>query len=90
MPKIITEDMIEQAAIKALHERHNYTVLNCMTEEPDTLPDGTGRKDKKQVVVPDQSEYSGTDRSHGGGRVVSYSCFRRFNVDQLPELSEDP
>ena len=53
MPKIITEDMIEQAAIKALHERHDYTVLNCMTEEPDTLPDGTGRKDKKQVVLPD-------------------------------------
>lgn len=53
MPKIITEDMIEQAAIKALHERHNYIVLNCMTEEPDTLPDGTGRKDKKQVVLPD-------------------------------------
>lgn len=53
MPKIITEDMIEQAAIKALQERHNYTVLNCMTEEPDTLPDGTGRKDKKQVVLLD-------------------------------------
>ena len=52
MPKIITEDMIEQAAIKALHERHDYIVLNCMTEEPDTLPDGTGRKDKKQVVLP--------------------------------------
>ena len=100
MPKIITEDMIEQAAIKALHERHNYTVLNCMTEEPDTLPDGTGRKDKKQVVLPDVMLESlcrinpnipeQTDRSHGGGRVVSYSCFRRFNVDQLPELSEDP
>ena len=28
MPKIITEDMIEQAAIKALHERHDYIVLN--------------------------------------------------------------
>ena len=53
MPKIITEDMIEQATIKALHKRHDYTVLNCMTEEPDTLPDGTGRKDKKQVVLPD-------------------------------------
>ena len=52
MPKIITEDMIEQAAIKALQERHDYNVLNCMTEEPDTLPDGTGRKDKKQVVLP--------------------------------------
>ncbi|MDE6951858.1 MAG: HsdR family type I site-specific deoxyribonuclease [Lachnospiraceae bacterium] len=53
MPKIITEEMIEQAAIKALHERHNYTSLNCMTEDPDTLPDGTGRSDKKQVVLPD-------------------------------------
>ena len=53
MPKIITEDMIEQAAIRALQERHDYNVLNCMTEEPDTLPDGTGRKDKKQVVLPD-------------------------------------
>lgn len=52
MPKIITEDMIEQAAVKALQERHGYTVLNCMTEEPDTLPDGTGRNNKKQVVLP--------------------------------------
>ena len=53
MPKIITEDMIEQAAIKALQERHDYNILNCMTEEPDTLPDGIGHKDKKQVVLPD-------------------------------------
>ena len=53
MPKIITEDMIEQATIKALHEWHDYIVMNCMTEKPDTLPDGTGRKDKKQVVLPD-------------------------------------
>ena len=45
--------MIEQAAIKALQERHDYDVLNCMTAAPDTLPDGTGRKDKKQVVLPD-------------------------------------
>lgn len=44
---------MSQAAIKALQERHDYTVLNCMTEELDTLPDGTGRKDKKQVVLPD-------------------------------------
>ena len=65
MPKIITEDMIEQAAIKALHERHDYIVLNCMTEEPDTLPDGTGRKDKKQVVLPD----------------VMFESLRRINPD---------
>lgn len=36
-----------------LQEWHDYNVLNCMTEEPGTLPDGTGRKDKKQVVLPD-------------------------------------
>lgn len=53
MPKIITEDMIEQAAMKDLHERHKYTVLNCMTEDPDKLPDGTRRSDKRQVVLPD-------------------------------------
>lgn len=53
MPKIVTEDMIEQAAVKALHERHKYTVLSCMTEDPDKLPDGTGRSDKRQVVLPD-------------------------------------
>ena len=35
MPQIITEDMIEQAAMKALQGRHDYTVLNCMTEDPD-------------------------------------------------------
>ena len=36
---------------REVQERHDYNVLNCMTEEPDTLPDGTGRKDKKQVVT---------------------------------------
>lgn len=51
MPKIITEDMIEQAAMKSLNEQHSYTVLNCMTNEPDTLPDGSGRSNKKQVVL---------------------------------------
>jgi type I restriction enzyme R subunit len=37
MPKIITEDMIEQAAIKALEEAQGYDVLRCYTEEPETL-----------------------------------------------------
>ena len=65
MPKIITEDMIEQAAMKALQERHDYTDLNCMTEDPDTLPDRTGRTDKKQVVLPD----------------VMFDCLCRINPD---------
>ena len=53
MPNIITEDMIEQAAIAALSERHRYSVLRCFTEKPDDLNDGTGRSNKRQAVLPD-------------------------------------
>jgi type I restriction enzyme R subunit len=52
MARIITEDMIEQAAIKALEESQDYDVLRCYTEDPETLPDNTGRANKKQVVLP--------------------------------------
>ena len=45
------EDMIEQVDIKALQEWHDYTVLSCMTEEPDTFSDGTGHTNKKRVVL---------------------------------------
>ena len=53
MSKIITEDDIEQAAIAALHERHNYGVLRCYTKAPETLPDNTGRANKRQTVLPE-------------------------------------
>ena len=52
MAKIITEDMIEQAAIKALEESQGYDVLHCYTEDPETLPDNTGRTNKKHIVLP--------------------------------------
>jgi type I restriction enzyme R subunit len=45
MPKIITEDMIEQAAIKALEESQGYGVLRCYTEDPETLPETQGRSE---------------------------------------------
>ena len=52
MPKIITEDMIEQAAIKAFENHEEYTSINCMTENAEDLNDNTGRTDKRQVVLP--------------------------------------
>jgi type I restriction enzyme R subunit len=54
MPKIITEDMIEQAAIELLVSKYAplYSHINCKTETPEALPDGTDRSDKKQVVLP--------------------------------------
>ena len=52
MPKIITEDMIEQAAIQTLHDVQGYDVLRCYTEDPEELNDNTGRSSKKQVILP--------------------------------------
>lgn len=52
MPKPITEDMIERAAIRLLEEAQGYKSIGCFTEKPETLPDNTGRSDKKQVVLP--------------------------------------
>ena len=55
MPKTITEEMIEKAAIELLISEYApyYTHFDCYTSQPETLPDGTGRSDKKQVVLPE-------------------------------------
>ena len=54
MPKIITENDIEQGIIRLLTEPEmGYSHVNCMTAEPETLPDGSGRSSKKQVVLPE-------------------------------------
>ncbi|WP_258955162.1 type I restriction endonuclease, partial [Sporomusa ovata] len=52
MPNFISEEDIEQAAIKKLVQENDYDFLNCMTAEPETLPDGSGRDNKKQVILP--------------------------------------
>ena len=53
MPKIITEDNIEQGIIRLLTEPEmGYSHVCCMTAEPETLPDGSGRDNKKQVGLP--------------------------------------
>lgn len=53
MAQIITEDMIEQSAIKLLVDVNKYESINCYTTDKETLPDGTGRVCKKQVVLPE-------------------------------------
>lgn len=52
MAQIITEDMIEQSAIKMLVDVNKYESINFYTIDKETLPDNTGREDKKQVVLP--------------------------------------
>ena len=98
MPKIITEDMIEQAAIAALQKQHSYTVLRCYTETPEALPDETGRTDKRQVVLPQVLLDSlcrinpdiPTDTVHAHrGRTMPYAGFRRPHADQFWKLPEN-
>ena len=53
MPKIITEDMIEKAAIELLVDpQYGYSHIDCYTKNEENLEDGTGRANKKQMVLP--------------------------------------
>lgn len=54
MPNLISEDDIEQAMLSRLREEHGYELLNCMTTKPETLPDGSGRRDKREVILGDR------------------------------------
>ena len=57
MPKsFISEDDIEQSILDKLEEEHlGYDILRLdpSPEKMDILPDGTGRTDKKECVLPD-------------------------------------
>lgn len=53
MPRIITEDMIENASVDLLLSLYpEYNRLDCYTPDREMLPDGTGRSDKKLVALP--------------------------------------
>lgn len=54
MAKILTEDDIEVALVKFLVGSHwGYAEINAFTADRETLPDHTGRTDKKQCVLPE-------------------------------------
>lgn len=50
MPNFISEDAIEQAILKRLHEQLGYDLLNCYTSDADDLNDRSGRSDKREVI----------------------------------------
>ena len=50
----ISEDQIEQALLKHLQSKYRFELLNCMTAAPDTLSDGSNRKDKRDVILQDR------------------------------------
>ena len=54
MPNFISEDQIEQALLQRLQIGCGFDVLNCHTTDPADLNDGSGRKDKRDVLLPRQ------------------------------------
>ena len=54
MANFISEDQIEQALLQRLHDRYRFEVLNCHTAEAENLNDGSGRLDKREVILLDR------------------------------------
>jgi type I restriction enzyme R subunit len=51
MPNFISEDDIEQALLQRLQHLCGYDALNCHTATADDLNDGSGRTDKREVIL---------------------------------------
>jgi type I restriction enzyme R subunit len=54
MPNFISEDQIEQALVQKLHYLHGFDSLDCYTEDPEDLRDGSGRAHKRDVILVDR------------------------------------
>ncbi|MDO6746705.1 type I restriction endonuclease subunit R [Gilvimarinus sp. 1_MG-2023] len=52
MANFIAEDDIEMALLQHLQHHHGFNVLNCYTAKPDDINDGSGRSDKRDVILP--------------------------------------
>lgn len=54
MPNFISEDQIEQALVQKLQHLHGFDSLDCYTEDPEDLNDGSGRANKRDVTLVDR------------------------------------
>ncbi|PHR63736.1 type I restriction endonuclease subunit R [Alcanivorax sp.] len=54
MPNFLSEDNIEQAMVQRLQHLYGYDVLDCYTADAAHLNDGSGRADKREVILRDR------------------------------------
>ncbi len=54
MPNFISEDQIEQGVLQRLQHQCGFDVLECHTENAEDLNDGSGRTDKREVILHDR------------------------------------
>lgn len=54
MPNFISEVQIEQALVQKLQHLHGFESLDCHTEDPEDLNDGSRRANKRDVILVDR------------------------------------
>src|SRR5258705_7296073 len=54
MPSFISEEQIERALVQKLQHLHGFDSLDCHTEDPEDLNDGSGRVSKRDVILVDR------------------------------------
>ena len=54
MPNFISEDQIEQGLVQRLQFLYGFDSLNCHTVDREDLNDGSGRRDKRDVILVDR------------------------------------
>lgn len=54
MPSYFTEDQIERTLLSRLEKNHGYELLDSNTSVREDLSDGSGRSDKRQVILEDR------------------------------------
>ena len=54
MPNFISEEQIEEALVQKLRALYSYDSLDCHTEDPEDLNDGSNRASKREVIFLDR------------------------------------
>ncbi|HRF45002.1 MAG TPA: type I restriction endonuclease subunit R [Candidatus Competibacteraceae bacterium] len=65
MPNFLSEDDIEQAMLQRLQHLYGYDALICHTADPHDLNDGSGRSDKREVILHDRLKAAVTGLNPG-------------------------
>lgn len=54
MPNFISEDQFERAMVQKLQHLHGFDTLDCHTQDAEDLNDGSGRTNKRDVILVDR------------------------------------
>jgi type I restriction enzyme, R subunit len=86
MPNFISEDEIEAALLQRLQFLYGYDVQDCFTADPADLNDGSGRTDKREVILHDRLRAAVIDLNPAIPEAVIEDAIKRL-CDKRQALS---